>query len=220
MPPKQGRLTLLLGLPGSGKSLLLKALSGQAKKDKRLRIEGDVLYNQDNIKTLCVERSAAYVDQVDNHLGALTVRETLNFSARCRWVTKTRRGVCRCLLESGRASQPIYPDMLQWIIQREQELGITPDPTLAAFMMPEKLKEGEDMRTMVCTTVAGMVMENVTSDARTAVHALPGLGCVCRHSGGLCLAAGYLWRSKAACDPWCVAARLVCVSCIIALLHR
>lgn len=39
--------------------------------------------------------------------------------------------------------------MLQWIIQREQELGITPDPTLAAFMMPEKLAEGEDMRTMV-----------------------------------------------------------------------
>lgn len=90
----QGRLTLLLGLPGSGKSLLLKALSGQAKKDKRLCIEGQVLYNQDNINALCVERSAAYIDQVDNHIGTLTVRETLNFSARCRWVTKTRSGVC------------------------------------------------------------------------------------------------------------------------------
>lgn len=98
--PNQGRLTLLLGLPGSGKSLLLKALSGQAKKDKRLRIEGQVLYNQDNINTLCVERSAAYVDQVDNHLGALTVRETLNFSARCRWVTKTRSGVWDYAIES------------------------------------------------------------------------------------------------------------------------
>ena len=56
-------MTLLLGLPGSGKSLLLKALSGQAK-DKRLRIEGDVLYNDRNIKSMHVQRSAAYIDQV------------------------------------------------------------------------------------------------------------------------------------------------------------
>ena len=52
--------------------------------------------------------------------------------------------------------------MLQWIIQREQELGITPDPTLAAFMMPEKLAEGEDMRTMVCCCVV-LVGSNWTS---------------------------------------------------------
>ena len=60
----QARLTLLLGLPGSGKSLLLKALAGQAKSDKRLRIEGDVMYNDRNIKSMYVQRSAAYIDQV------------------------------------------------------------------------------------------------------------------------------------------------------------
>lgn len=39
----QGRLTLLLGPPGSGKSSLLKALSG--KLDRGLRLQGDVTYN-------------------------------------------------------------------------------------------------------------------------------------------------------------------------------
>ncbi len=57
-------MTLMLGLPGSGKSLLLKTLAGQVNRDKRLHVEGEVMYNDHDINTFFVERSAAYVDQV------------------------------------------------------------------------------------------------------------------------------------------------------------
>lgn len=40
----QGRFTLLLGPPGSGKSALLKALSNKLDKGS-LRIAGDITYN-------------------------------------------------------------------------------------------------------------------------------------------------------------------------------
>lgn len=37
-PPLQGRLTLLLGPPGAGKSVFMQVLSGRMTADKRLRV--------------------------------------------------------------------------------------------------------------------------------------------------------------------------------------
>ncbi len=39
--------------------------------------------------------------------------------------------------------------MLQWITKREKELGITPDEAITALMMPESIREGDDIRTLV-----------------------------------------------------------------------
>ena len=39
------------------------------------------------------QRTAAYISQHDNHIGEMTVRETLAFSARCQGVG-TRYGRC------------------------------------------------------------------------------------------------------------------------------
>lgn len=40
--------------------------------------------------------------------------------------------------------------MLQWVREREKQLGITPDPSMDALMTPEDLNEkSEDIRTMV-----------------------------------------------------------------------
>nr|CAB3468473.1 unnamed protein product [Digitaria exilis] len=59
---KPMRMTLLLGPPGSGKTTLLLALAGRLGND--------------------LKRTAAYVGQHDLHIGEMTVRETLAFSAR------------------------------------------------------------------------------------------------------------------------------------------
>ena len=78
---KPGRLTLLLGPPASGKTTLLKALSGKLRKDD-LDVRGKVTFNGYGFDECVVGRTSAYVDQVDNHIAELTVRETLDFAAR------------------------------------------------------------------------------------------------------------------------------------------
>lgn len=93
---KPRRMTLLLGPPGSGKTTLLLALAG--KLDKDLRVSGKVTYNGHGMNEFVPERTAAYISQHDLHIGEMTVRETLAFSARCQGVG-TRYGTrVMCLL--------------------------------------------------------------------------------------------------------------------------
>ncbi|WVZ69752.1 hypothetical protein U9M48_018488 [Paspalum notatum var. saurae] len=79
---KPRRMTLLLGPPGSGKTTLLLALAGRLDKD--LMVGGKVTYNGHEMTEFVPERTAAYISQHDLHLGEMTVRETLAFSARCQ----------------------------------------------------------------------------------------------------------------------------------------
>lgn len=67
----QGRMTLLLGPPGSGKSTLLKALAGKLQPDG-LRIEGSITYNGKHFKEFVPQRTAAYIEQTDEHIAELT----------------------------------------------------------------------------------------------------------------------------------------------------
>ncbi|KAG6957384.1 hypothetical protein JG688_00010997 [Phytophthora aleatoria] len=79
---KPGTITLLLGQPGSGKSSLMKVLSGRFPLEKNVTIEGDITYNgvpQVNIMKR-LPQFAAYVTQRDKHFPTLTVRETLEFA--------------------------------------------------------------------------------------------------------------------------------------------
>ncbi|KAG2487630.1 hypothetical protein HYH03_013769 [Edaphochlamys debaryana] len=79
-----GRPTLLLGPPSSGKSSLLKLLSGRLKKEKTLRMSGDLSYNGFTQDEFVVERTTAYVNQHDEHIPTLTVMETLSFAHTCQ----------------------------------------------------------------------------------------------------------------------------------------
>ena len=83
---KTGRLTLVLGPPGSSKSLFLKALSGnlyQAPGDAKF--SGTIQYNGYDAASLKNLASwVSYVHQTDEHLSLLTTRETLEFAWRCR----------------------------------------------------------------------------------------------------------------------------------------
>ncbi|KAH7547345.1 hypothetical protein FEM48_Zijuj01G0299900 [Ziziphus jujuba var. spinosa] len=81
---KPSRMTLLLGPPSSGKTTFLLALAG--KLDPELKLSGRVTYNGREMKEFVPQRSAAYISQHDVHIGEMTVRETLAFSARCQGV--------------------------------------------------------------------------------------------------------------------------------------
>ncbi|PSC69400.1 Pleiotropic drug resistance 1 [Micractinium conductrix] len=90
---RPGRLTLLLGTPGSGRSVLMKALAGRLKNEKTLKA----------LDRFVPERTAAYISQ---HYGELTVRQTLKFSAR---VQGGRKDLVE-LFEETEAKLGIKPD--------------------------------------------------------------------------------------------------------------
>jgi ABC-type multidrug transport system fused ATPase/permease subunit len=108
-----GRMTLLLGPPGAGKTTLLLALAGKLGSD--LRKTGVITFNGHEMHEFVPQRTAAYVSQNDNHIGELTVRETLDFAARVQGVGYKH-------------------DMLIELAHREKEQHIHPDPDIDAFM--------------------------------------------------------------------------------------
>uniref|UniRef100_A0A0D9XN10 ABC transporter domain-containing protein n=1 Tax=Leersia perrieri TaxID=77586 RepID=A0A0D9XN10_9ORYZ len=110
---KPSRLTLLLGPPGCGKTTLLLALAG--KLDKNLKITGEVEYNGANLSTFVPEKTSAYISQYDLHVPEMTVRETLDFSARFQGV--------------GTRSE-----IMKEVIRREKVAGITPDLDIDTYM--------------------------------------------------------------------------------------
>lgn len=58
-----GRMTLLLGPPSSGKTVLLQALAGQLQQSKTLRVSGSVQYDGLEISQFQVRRVASLVEQ-------------------------------------------------------------------------------------------------------------------------------------------------------------
>uniref|UniRef100_M4BE24 ABC transporter domain-containing protein n=1 Tax=Hyaloperonospora arabidopsidis (strain Emoy2) TaxID=559515 RepID=M4BE24_HYAAE len=81
-----GSMTLVLGRSGSGKSVLLKLLSGRFDVNgKSVTLDGEVSYNglsRDQLKSQ-LPQCVAYVPQQDTHLPAMTVKETLDFAFDC-----------------------------------------------------------------------------------------------------------------------------------------
>ncbi|XP_038714134.1 pleiotropic drug resistance protein 1-like isoform X2 [Tripterygium wilfordii] len=110
---KPSRMTLLLGPPSSGKTTLLKALAG--KLENTLKLSGRVTYNGHCMNEFVAQRTAAYISEHDLHMGELTVRETLAFSARCQGVG-------------------MRYDMLSELLRRERKANIKPDHDMDAWM--------------------------------------------------------------------------------------
>ncbi|KAK4410534.1 ABC transporter G family member 36, partial [Sesamum angolense] len=76
---KPSRMTLLLGPPSSGKTTLLLALAG--KLDHTLKRRGEITYNGHMLNEFVAQKTSAYISQNDVHVGEMTVKETLDFSA-------------------------------------------------------------------------------------------------------------------------------------------
>ncbi|WOG95526.1 hypothetical protein DCAR_0414849 [Daucus carota subsp. sativus] len=119
---RPGRMTLLLGPPSSGKTTLLLALSG--KLDPNLKVSGKVTYNGHGMNEFVPNRTAAYISQNDCHIGELTVKETLAFSARCQGVG-------------------FRYEMLAELSRREKEANIKPDPDIDLYMKAAAI-EGQE----------------------------------------------------------------------------
>ncbi|GMF30889.1 unnamed protein product [Phytophthora lilii] len=79
---RPGKITLLLGQPGSGKSSLMKVLSGRFPMKKNITLEGDITFNGVSREKLLnrLPQIVSYVNQRDKHYPLLTVNETLKFA--------------------------------------------------------------------------------------------------------------------------------------------
>ncbi|KAG2400250.1 Pleiotropic drug resistance protein [Vigna angularis] len=89
-----------------------------------LQSSGRVLYNGRGMEEFVPQRTSAYISQTDLHIGEMTVRETLAFSARCQGIG-TRY------------------DMLAELSRREKAENIKPDPDLDIYMKVTSRKDQE-----------------------------------------------------------------------------
>uniref|UniRef100_K3WZI1 ABC transporter domain-containing protein n=1 Tax=Globisporangium ultimum (strain ATCC 200006 / CBS 805.95 / DAOM BR144) TaxID=431595 RepID=K3WZI1_GLOUD len=140
---KPGTMTLVLGQPGSGKSSLMKILSGRFPMEKNIKVDGYVTYNgqlqQDIIKRL--PQFVGFVPQKDNHHPTLTVKETLEFAHTFSGGELQRRGEelltndtpeeNKAALDASQALFSHYPDIvIEQLGLQECQGTIIGDPML------------------------------------------------------------------------------------------
>uniref|UniRef100_A0A7N0V0C7 ABC transporter domain-containing protein n=1 Tax=Kalanchoe fedtschenkoi TaxID=63787 RepID=A0A7N0V0C7_KALFE len=110
---KPSRMALLLGPPSSGKTTLLLALAGKLAPE--LKFTGEIIYNGHKLNEFIPQKTSAYISQKDVHIAQMTVKETLDFSARCQGVGSRY-------------------ELLAELARREKDAGIFPDPEIDLFM--------------------------------------------------------------------------------------
>ncbi|EGZ13044.1 pleiotropic drug resistance protein ABC superfamily [Phytophthora sojae] len=121
---KPGTITLVLGQPGSGKSALMKMLSGQFPVESNIAVEGEITYNGVLLKEIIerVPQFVEYVPQTDRHFATLTTRETLEYAHKfvvgglvekgAETFTKGSVEENLAALEAAKAYYKNYPDIV------------------------------------------------------------------------------------------------------------
>ncbi|KAJ0020073.1 hypothetical protein Pint_32396 [Pistacia integerrima] len=148
-------MTPLLGPPGSGKSTLPLALAG--KLSRNLEISGDITYNGHKLHEFHVQRTSAYISQMDHHIADLTVRETLDFAARCQ------------------GSSEAFAGYLKDLIRLEKERNIRSNPEIDAFMMASSV--GGEKHSVLTDHVLQMLGLDICSETVVGDDTLRGVSC-------------------------------------------
>ncbi|KAM3256973.1 hypothetical protein ACQJBY_049391 [Aegilops geniculata] len=149
---KPHRMTLLLGPPGAGKTSLLLALAGTLSSS--LKMTGDIIYNGHTMDEFVPRRSAAYVSQHDLHMAELTVRETVNFSAKCQGIGHRY-------------------DLLMELSRREKEENIKPDPETDIYL--KAAATGEQKAEVVTNHILKVLGLDICADTLVGNNMLRGI---------------------------------------------
>ncbi|KAL6655738.1 hypothetical protein ACP70R_006564 [Stipagrostis hirtigluma subsp. patula] len=149
---KPHRMTLLLGPPGAGKTSLLLALAGTLPSS--LKVSGTITYNGHKMDEFEARRSAAYVSQNDLHMGELTVRETVKFSAKCQGIGHRY-------------------DLLLELSRREKEANIIPDPETDMYL--KAAATGEQKADVVTNHILKVLGLDVCADTIVGNNMLRGI---------------------------------------------
>ncbi|KAK1602663.1 hypothetical protein QYE76_027183 [Lolium multiflorum] len=149
---KPHRMTLLLGPPGAGKTSLLLALAGTLPSS--LKMSGEIIYNGHTMDEFVPRRSAAYVSQHDLHMGELTVRETVNFSAKCQGIGHRF-------------------DLLMELSRREKEENIKPDPEIDIYL--KAAATGEQKAEVVTNHILKILGLDICADTIVGNNMLRGI---------------------------------------------
>ncbi|XP_042478937.1 pleiotropic drug resistance protein 3-like isoform X4 [Macadamia integrifolia] len=133
---KPGRMTLLLGPPGCGKTTLLLTLSG--KLDQSLKVTGEISYNGYKLEEFVPQKTSAYISQHDLHIPEMTVREIFDYSA--------------CFQGVGSRA-----DIMMEVSKREKQEGILPDPDVDTYMKAISVEgTGKSLQTDYTLKILGL----------------------------------------------------------------
>ncbi|KAK1937114.1 ABC transporter G family member 31 [Phytophthora citrophthora] len=172
---KPGTITLVLGQPGSGKSSLMKLLSGRFPNDKNITLEGEITYNGSSVKELRrqLPQFVSYVSQQDKHNPSLTVKETLEFAHACSGgffdgdLVNGSDQENKAALDAVRAMSKHYPEIVI------QQLGLdTCQNTIVGDAMIRGISGGERKRVTTGEMAFGnkyvMMMDEISTGLDSA----------------------------------------------------
>ncbi|KAK1939953.1 Pleiotropic drug resistance protein 3 [Phytophthora citrophthora] len=171
-----GKITLLLGQPGSGKSSLMKILSGRFPMAKNITVEGNISFNNVERQSILhrLPQFVAYVNQRDKHFPMLTVKETLEFAHKFCGDTLSKdkqeqlsHGSAQEnqeALESTKALFAHYPDVIL------QQLGLKNcQDTIVGDAMTRGISGGERKRVTTGETEFGMKYVTLMDEISTGL---------------------------------------------------
>ncbi|KAK9192465.1 hypothetical protein WN944_003157 [Citrus x changshan-huyou] len=118
----KGMISVLPKLSGykslEAKINILNRVSGILKPGRyteNLSVTGELSYNGHKLEEFVPQKTSAYISQNDLHIAEMTVRETVDFSARCQGVGSRE-------------------EIMMEVSRREKEAGIIPDPDIDTYM--------------------------------------------------------------------------------------